>query len=203
MQKQITIIDYKCGNLKSVENAVKFVGAIPIIATSPDEILRSEKILLPGVGSFPAGMAKLSEMGLVKAIIKKAAEQTPLLGICLGMQLLFEHSEEHGGASGLGLMKGKVVRMTSQSQTVKLPHVGWNCIQPHKNSLVFGNAGYCYFVHSYKAVPDNPEDCVAFGQYEDIKFPAAVQCGNIYGSQFHPENSGQLGLDMLNQFSLL
>ena len=203
MSKNVTIIDYHCGNLKSVEQALRHCGAEVQVTTKLDQVLTASKLILPGVGAFPVGMAHLHEAGLVDAIKSKVAEGTPLLGICLGMQLLLEHSEEHGGADGLGLVEGNVVKMQSTQTSIKLPHIGWNKLELKKSDSLLTSDDYFYFVHSYKAVPKNHLDILATSRYEDIDFCSAIAKGNVWGVQFHPENSSKPGLEILRNFITL
>lgn len=197
---KITLIDYHCGNLKSVEQALQHCGAEVEMTSDPELIAQADKLILPGVGAFPVGMQKLIELNLVDVIIKKVQSGTPLLGICLGMQLLLERSEEHGGAQGLGLIKGEVKKIESSSVNFKLPHIGWNQVTIVKDDPVLTQEAYFYFVHTYQALPQESGSVLATCQYQDVTFCAAVSQRNIWGMQFHPENSSEQGLSLLRNF---
>lgn len=197
---RITVIDYHCGNLKSVEQALCHVGAEVEVTSEPEKLLAAEKLVLPGVGAFPVGMQNLHDLALVSPILQKAAEGTPLLGICLGMQLLFEHSDEHGGAMGLGIIDGKVKRILSTMTGLKLPHIGWNKTRIEKSDSILDESDYFYFVHNYIALPEQADAILASSTYGDVEFCAAISKGNIWGVQFHPENSSFQGLNMLSRF---
>lgn len=198
----LVVVDSGVANLRSVVNALRHLGAAPHIARAPADLDGAARIILPGVGAFEAGMAKLREGGYVEAIRAAAAKGTPLLGICLGMQMLFEASEEMGEHEGLGLIPGRVVRFPAGR--LKVPHMGWNQLQhmpgratsPLLDGIPAG--GYAYFVHSYYA--DTPPDfalaCCNYG----VDFPAIVGRGNVYGAQFHPEKSQSAGLRLLTNF---
>jgi len=194
----IVVIDSGVANLRSVANALRHLGAEMRIAQDADGLDGAHKIILPGVGAFEAGMKRLRECGFVGALAKYVEQGIPLLGICLGMQMLFERSEEMGDFEGLGLLPGKVVRFP---QGQKVPHMGWNQLLPHTASpLLRGIAAgdYAYFVHSYYAHAQ-PEDVLAGCEY-GITFPAVVARGSVYGAQFHPEKSQGTGLQLLRNF---
>ncbi|MCY7294351.1 imidazole glycerol phosphate synthase subunit HisH [Alteromonas sp. a30] len=204
MPSKVTIIDYHCGNLKSVEQAIAHIGAEVEMTSDPEVILAAEKLILPGVGAFPVGMENIKSLNLFDAIITKVNAGTPILGICLGMQLLLEHSDEHGGADGLGLIKGQVKKIVSTNPSLKLPHIGWCKLEVVKeNDALLSQADYFYFVHTYMALPENESAVLAKGQYEDVEFCAAVSQDNIWGMQFHPENSADAGLAILKAFAEL
>ncbi len=197
----IAIVDYDAGNLKSVEKAVLSLGYECAATKSPDDVLNAQKIILPGVGAFGDAMARLEKRGLAKAIKGAAAKKKPILGICLGLQLLFEESEESLGAEGLGLLKGSISAFPKKSG-YKIPHMGWNSIEIKKSGrlldgLVSGT--YVYFVHSYCAKAKNKNDVAATALYS-TDFDAAIEKDNIFATQFHPEKSGDAGLRILRNF---
>jgi len=195
----ITIIDYGMGNLKSVSKAFEKVGE-QVIVTNDSKIIReAEALVVPGVGAFGDAMKNLKAMGLIDIIKDKAREGIPLLGICLGMQLLFSDSEEGGTHKGLNLLKGSVVKFRGN---VKVPHVGWNQIKRvRQHKLVEGieDCSYFYFVHSYYVKPEIEELVVAVTPYS-VDFPAVVCRDNVMGVQFHPEKSSSRGLKILKNF---
>lgn len=196
----ITMIDYGGSNLRSVQKALEFVGAQVEVTADPAGVARAQKLVLPGVGAFGAGMKALRERGLAEAIIAAANHHIPLLGICLGMQFLFETSEEMGAHEGLGLIRGRVVRFPQNGLVV--PHMGWNQIEPtREHPLLVGVSpgNYSYFVHSYYCEPTNAAATLATTDYGQ-PFTAIVAQDNIYGIQFHPEKSQQVGLQILQNF---
>ena len=196
----IAIIDYGAGNLRSVRNALTYLGAEVITASTPDQLEGVDKIVLPGVGAFGAGINALRSAGF-EAPIKAAVEAgTPLLGICLGMQFLFESSDEMGQHQGLGLLPGRVMRFVSNG--LKVPHMGWNCLDVQQaNPLLEGvsSGAYAYFVHSYYVEATDPHDVLATTSY-GIPFAAVVGRGNVFGIQPHPEKSQSVGLRILKNF---
>lgn len=199
----IAIIDYGAGNLRSVQNAFRHIGAPAFTASSPDQLAGAAKIVLPGVGAFGAGMAALRERGFIEPIRRAASEGTPLLGICLGLQYLFESSEEMGLHEGLGLLGGQVKRFPADGP--KVPQIGWNQLDIQRESpLLRGvpQGAYAYFVHSYYADPADPADLVARAHY-GIPFATVVGRGNIWGIQPHPEKSQGVGLRILSNFAEL
>lgn len=196
----ITLIDYHCGNLRSVEQAFNYCGASVVTTSEPDVILNSTKLILPGVGAFPRGIGNLKALNLVEPILHKVQQGTPILGICLGMQLLFTQSEEHGGADGLNLLKGKVKTIPTKSKKTKLPHIGWNKIDVVRFGRVLKQTDYYYFVHSFAAIPESPEVIVATTRFDENNLCAAVEQSHIWGVQFHPENSAQQGLDLISRY---
>lgn len=201
----IAIIDYDAGNLKSVEKAFDYIGEKTIITRDNNTILNAEKVLLPGVGSYGVAMNKLQKYNLIDTIKEVTMKGTPLLGICLGLQLLFETSEETPGISGLSLLKGKIHRIPLTPDSLKVPHMGWNSLEhPRESRLFHGfvDNSYVYFVHSYYLKAHNEEDVVATTSYGTM-IHAAVERENIYGCQFHPEKSGDAGLSILKNFALL
>ena len=196
----ITLIDYGGSNLRSVHKALEFVGATVSIATQAGQIARAEKLILPGVGAFGAGMNALRERELAQAIRERANQGAPLLGICLGMQLLFKRSEEMGQHDGLGLVEGDVARLPAGGP--KIPHMGWNQIEhdgSHRLLAGVPPGAYAYFVHSYLCRPANPVATIAHADYGQ-PFAAIIVQDNIYGIQFHPEKSQQVGLTLLRNF---
>lgn len=210
---EVTVIDYGVGNLLSVSRALEHCGARVTITSDEATILTSTKVVLPGVGAFADGMAALRAQGLDSVVRQVAATGTPLLGICLGMQMLFDESEEFGATAGLGLISGRVVRipgMTITGEPHKIPHIGWNeLVLPAKrdswqSSLLADvePSEALYFVHSFMAEPALPEHRLADCRYGGILISAAVKRDNIMGCQFHPEKSGEVGLKILRRFIL-
>lgn len=198
----IAIIDYGAGNLFSVKNALDYLGIENIITNKADDLKRADKMILPGVGAFPDAMRMLKESGLVD-VIKDEATRKPLLGICLGMQMLFEKGYEFGETDGLGFIKGSVKLMEPEGN-LAIPHIGWNELQknvPCKLLDKCGEGEYVYFVHSFAADCDS-ENVAAYCVY-GMKVPALVFEGNVYGAQFHPEKSGETGLNILRCFAQL
>lgn len=194
----IAIIDYGAGNLFSVKNALDFLGFENKITASADDLRAADRLILPGVGAFPDAMRMLGESGLI-GVIKEETRKKPLLGICLGMQMLFEKSYEFGETEGLGLIEGTVKLM--QPEGLAIPHIGWNSLEfNEKCPLLDGckDGDYVYFVHSFAA--DCPSENVAAYCDYGMKVPALVFSGNVYGAQFHPEKSGETGLNILRRF---
>ena len=192
------IVDYGVGNLKSVTNAMNYLGLKTRITSDRKELELADAIILPGVGAFPDAADKLRASGLDQVLIAQA-EQKPILGICLGMQLLLDRGEEVRECAGLGLVPGSVRRIETQ---LKLPHIGWNSLTfPNLSPLLAGveEGSYVYFVHSFCAVADDPKTVIARTDY-GVPVTAAVQKGNVYGCQFHPEKSGEVGLQILRNF---
>lgn len=191
------IIDYGAGNLFSVKNALDYLGIENTITNKPEDLRSADRLILPGVGAFPDAMRMLNESGLV-GVIKQEAKKKPLLGICLGMQMLFEKGFEFGETEGLGLIKGSVKLMTPNNLAV--PHMGWNELVLNNPCKLLEKGGeYVYFVHSYAADCPN-ENVSAYCDY-GMKVPALVFSGNVFGAQFHPEKSGEAGLAMLKRFA--
>lgn len=197
----IAIIDYDAGNLKSVEKALQHLGEECKITRDANEILRADKVILPGVGAFGDAMEKLEHFGLVSVIHDVAAKNTPLLGICLGLQLLFESSAEAKGVKGLGLLPGKIVAFPKK-EGYKIPHMGWNSLSIKEGAALFkgiSQEAYVYFVHSFYLEAGDEKDVAATTEYI-TNVHASVECGNIYACQFHPEKSGDVGLQILKNF---
>lgn len=196
--KKIAIIDYGMGNLRSVQKAFESFGATCSITSDSKEILSSSGVILPGVGAFPDAMGSIKKLGFDVALKKAVDKKTPILGICLGMQLLFDSSSEIRDTKGLGLIKGNIEKFEVD---LKIPHMGWNNLNIIKeNALLQGvkNNSYVYFVHSYYAKL-NEQNLNADTVY-GIKVPAVVSSGNVFGTQFHPEKSGEPGIQMLKNF---
>ena len=199
---KVTIIDYGLSNLLSVQHAFARFGAETLLTSDPAEVLRADALVLPGVGAFRDGMAGLEKLGLIEPIRQKAAAGTPLLGICLGMQMLFEKGYEFGETDGLGLIPGCVQRIDSGG--LKIPHMGWNDLTVLHDCALSADVqdgDYVYFVHSYRA--ETSYDYIScYATYHE-KIPGLVFCDNIYGAQFHPEKSGQVGMGILKNFARL
>ncbi len=209
--KKILIIDYGLSNLHSVKNAFASCGINAIISSNSIDITDSDVLILPGVGAFEDGMNGLTALGLTTPIKQRVSEGTPLLGICLGMQMLFDESEEFGIHDGLGLIPGRVVKIPSISTDntpQKVPHISWNPLYIPNGKTSFDgsilaniNEGEeCYFIHSYEAKPAVHEHCLAETEYGGRRICAVVQNENVLGTQFHPEKSGEVGLRILKQF---
>ena len=197
----ISIIDYDAGNIKSVEKALTHLGHEAVITRDKDVILSSDKVILPGVGAFGDAMAKLREYNLVNVIYDVVDKKIPFLGICLGLQLMFESSEESKGVTGLGLLPGKILRIPDK-EGLKIPHMGWNDIKVREDSKLFQGLPenpYVYFVHSYY-LKAGDEDIVAATTDYSVKIHAAVEKDNLFACQFHPEKSSEVGLQILDNF---
>ena len=197
----IAIIDYDAGNIKSVEKALHYLGEETTVTRDPQTLLNADKVILPGVGSFGQAMENLHTYGLVPVIHEIVEKKTPFLGICLGLQLLFESSEETPGVEGLGILKGKIVKIPP-APGLKIPHMGWNNIKVKEDSRLFKGLPdnpYVYFVHSYYLQADD-EDIVAATTEYGVKIHAAVEKDNIFACQFHPEKSSTVGLQILKNF---
>lgn len=198
----IAVIDYGAGNLQSVKKALDFIGCENIATANADEIANADGLILPGVGSFGDAMASLRERGLDKVIESEVKKGKPLFGICLGLQLLFEESEESPNVKGLGLLKGKIRKIPKQ-EGIKVPHMGWNSLEIKNKSGIFENVNdgeFVYFVHSYYLTADNESD-VSARTFYSVPIDAAVCHENISAVQFHPEKSGECGLKMLRSFA--
>lgn len=200
----ITVIDYGIGNLRSVTKALEFLGCQVTLTSDPNEVMRANKLVLPGVGAFGAGMRNLTQLGLVDAIRDAVQRGTPLLGICLGLQLLFDESEEMGRHEGLKLVRGKVVRFP-ETNNIRIPHMGWNALKIRKSEPLFKgvpDGAMVYFVHSYFPVPDD-NSVIAATTEHGVEFVSAIAIDNIFGTQFHPEKSSKVGLQILRNFVVL
>lgn len=195
----VAIIDYGAGNLQSVKNAFDFLGVESVITSNSKEIINADKVVLPGVGAFGDAMTALCKSGLDEVVREICKINKPILGICMGEQLLFEESEESPGIKGLGILKGKIVRIPDCGQ--KIPHIGWNSLKIAKDSKILCGIGedpYVYFVHSYYLEAE--EDVVsAYTEYGG-NLAVAVEKGNIFATQFHPEKSGEIGMKILRNF---
>ncbi|GIO89358.1 MULTISPECIES: imidazole glycerol phosphate synthase subunit HisH [Paenibacillus] len=199
----IAIVDYGMGNLHSVSKAVERLGFEPLVTGDREELLSANGVILPGVGAFGDAMEQLRQTRLDAVMKEAAAVGKPLLGICLGMQLLFSRSEEHGNHEGLDMLPGSVVRFAGGDY--KVPHMGWNALQFQKpeHPLLAGlEEGHVYFVHSYHVLPEAQEDLLAVTDYGQ-PVTAIVGRGSVYGMQFHPEKSGELGMSLLRNFLAL
>ena len=197
----IAIIDYDAGNLRSVEKALEVLGSRAVITRNRDEILGADRVILPGVGAFGDAMEKLHQYELVDTIRQAAASGKPFLGICLGLQLLFESSEESPGVEGLSVLPGKILRIPDYPG-LKIPHMGWNSLSVTPGARLFRgieNGAYVYFVHSYYCKADDESIVAATTEYS-THIHAAVERGNVFACQFHPEKSGSVGLQILKNF---
>lgn len=197
----IAIIDYDAGNIRSVEKALQFLGQEVKITRDREEILGADKVVLPGVGSFGDAIGKLHQYGLVEVIRQVAEKKTPFLGICLGLQLLFERSDESPGVEGLGILKGEILRIP-EGEGRKIPHMGWNSLELRNQGRLFaGISGepYVYFVHSYYLKARDEQIVKATTEY-GVTIHASVEQDNIFACQFHPEKSSDTGLKILKNF---
>jgi len=203
----IVIIDYGMGNLMSVKNALDFLGLESKISSDEEEIRNANGLILPGVGAFPDAMDNIERLSLDKMIREEVAKNKPLIGICLGMQLLFENGFEGLERKGLGLLKGSIVKMKDDKKNnIKIPHIGWNNLIYNKKDELFNSieeGKFVYYVHSYFVQDYNDEDLVAYSEYGENKIPGMVRCNNVMGAQFHPEKSGTVGLTILKNFGEL
>ena len=207
--KRITIIDYECGNILNLTRAIKFLDYEVEITRDNKKIINSSHVILPGVGAFGNAMKQIERYDLHSAILEYAKLNKPLLGICLGMQILLTASYEFGFHKGLGLIEGKVIKISNnKNKEIKIPHIGWNELYPSNDKKAWNNkilrnsliGKSFYFVHSFVCLTKNPETTIAVCNYSDISIPAVVATGNIFGCQFHPEKSADSGLSFLKNF---
>jgi imidazole glycerol-phosphate synthase subunit HisH len=199
---KIAIVNYGMGNLASVRRAFEDIGADAYIADHPVALYEANRVVLPGVGAFGEGMKNLRAAGWTEALRDAVSQGKPLLGICLGMQMLAGTGEEGGTSDGLGLIPGKVRRLDTLGCKLRIPHVGWNEVQFKTNDAIFGGIPDCsdfYFVHSYVLIPDDAGHLIATAPY-DCEVPAVVRNGNVFGAQFHPEKSSRAGRQLLRNF---
>ena len=197
----VAIIDYDAGNIRSVEKAIRYLGKEVTVTSDPEKILAADRVILPGVGAFGDAMKRLHAMGLVEVIRQVADRGTPFLGICLGLQLLFEKSEESPGVPGLGLLQGEILRLP-ELPGLKVPHIGWNSLKyPNPGRLFRGipEDSYVYFVHSYYLKAQDEGIVTATTEYGTLVH-ASVESGNLFACQFHPEKSSETGLTILENF---
>ena len=200
----IAVIDYDAGNLKSVEKALLSLGEEVLVTRDRQELLHADKVILPGVGHFGDAMEKLRSFGLVDVVKEIAQSGKPFLGICLGLQLLFERSEEAPGVEGLGILKGEILRIPDD-RGLKVPHIGWNSLKLQNQGRLFRGLEeepYVYFVQSYYLKAAEPQIVKAVTEY-GVRIDASVEQGNVFACQFHPEKSSRTGLAILNNFSKL
>jgi glutamine amidotransferase len=200
---RLAIVDYKAGNLTSVKLALETVGAAGTITSDPEIIRSSGRVIFPGVGAAGAAMENLRRFGIDEALKDVVQNGKPLLGICVGMQVLLEHSEEDGGTAMLGIIPGRVVRFQPPDRRDKVPQIGWNSVEQKTDLPIFTDiptGSDFYFVHSYYPVPQNPMHVAALTEYAGIAFASVIQYENITATQFHPEKSGKIGLQLLENF---
>lgn len=198
----IAVIDYDAGNLKSVEKALNYLGEETIVTRDCREILMADKVILPGVGAFGEAMERIKQYELDKVIREVADRQTPFLGICLGLQLLFAGSEESGGAEGLHILDGEIVRIPAE-EGLKIPHIGWNSLHLQNQGRLFSGieeGAFVYFVHSYYLRAKDDKIVKASAEY-GVEIHASVEQGNVFACQFHPEKSSSVGLQILQNFA--
>ena len=197
----VAIIDYDAGNIKSVEKAFQFLGRQVTVTRNPQEIYRADHVVLPGVGSFGDAMRKLDEYGLTEVIHEVTSQEIPFLGICLGLQLLFDRSDESDGVKGLGILRGEILKIPAE-QGLKVPQIGWNSLQYPSRGRLFRQVpenSFVYFVHSFYLRAQNPDIVKATAEY-GVKVDASVEDGNIFACQFHPEKSSDIGMQILTNF---
>ncbi|NOY14457.1 MAG: imidazole glycerol phosphate synthase subunit HisH [Deltaproteobacteria bacterium] len=206
----INIIDYEMGNLRSVEKAFETLGFAVRVSSDPNDIKTADKVVLPGVGAFRDCINNLREGGFVAPLLAHVEAGKPLLGICVGMQMLFDESEEFGRHQGLGLIRGRVVRfpsgMEEHGERLKVPHMGWNNISLKQQSPLFAgveDGSFVYFVHSYYCAAENPAEVAASCGYGDVEFCASLRRDNLMATQFHPEKSQTVGLQIFKNFGEL
>ena len=209
LSKKITIIDYGCGNILNLARAIKFIGYEVDITHDKNKIINSSYVILPGVGAFGNAMKQIEKYNLHNIILEYAKSNKPLLGICLGMQILLTVSYEFGVHKGLGLIEGKVIKISNEkNKEIKIPHMGWNEIYPNNNKKEWKNkilksssiGKSFYFVHSFVCITKDYDSTIAVCNYSDISIPAVVATGNVFGCQFHPEKSADNGLAVLKNF---
>jgi imidazole glycerol-phosphate synthase subunit HisH len=200
----IAIVDYKAGNLTSVRLALEHLGVEATITQNPAEILAADRVIFPGVGAAGSAVANVDELGLREPLKAVVAKGTPFLGICLGMQILFAHSEEDGGVDCMGLVPGEVKMFRPSDPLCKIPQMGWNTVELQKAHPLFGgieDESEFYFVHSFYAMPSDSAYTLAETEYADVRFTSVVGKDNLIATQFHPERSGRIGLKFLENFS--
>ena len=209
LSKKITIIDYGCGNILNLVRAIKFIGYEVDITHDKNKIINSSYVILPGVGAFGNAMKQIEKYNLHNTILEYAKSNKPLLGICLGMQILLTIGYEFGVHKGLGLIEGKVIKISNEkNKEIKIPHMGWNEIYPNNNKKEWKNkilknssiGKSFYFVHSFVCITKDYDSTIAICNYSDISIPAVIATGNVYGCQFHPEKSADNGLAVLKNF---
>ena len=209
LSKKITIIDYGCGNILNLARAIKFIGYEVDITHDKNKIINSSYVILPGVGAFGNAMKQIEKYNLHNTILEYAKSNKPLLGICLGMQILLTVSYEFGVHKGLGLIEGKVIKISNEkNKEIKIPHIGWNEIYPNNNKKEWKNkilknssiGKSFYFVHSFVCITKDYDSTIAVCNYSDISIPAVIATGNVFGCQFHPEKSANNGLTVLKNF---
>ena len=209
LSKKITIIDYGCGNILNLARAIKFIGYEVDITHDKNKIINSSYVILPGVGAFGNAMKQIEKYNLHNTILEYAKSNKPLLGICLGMQILLTVSYEFGVHKGLGLIEGKVIKISNEkNKEIKIPHMGWNEIYPNNNKKEWKNkilknssiGKSFYFVHSFVCITKDYDSTIAVCNYSGISIPAVIATGNVFGCQFHPEKSADNGLAVLKNF---
>jgi len=199
----LAIVDYRAGNLTSVRLAFEAIGVDGHVTQDGQEILAAERVVFPGVGAAGAAMENLRELGLLEVLRTVVSRGVPFLGICIGMQLSFDSSQEDGGTKCIGLVPGEVARFEPSNPACKIPHMGWNTVsvtKPHPLLDRIENDSEFYFVHSYYPVPADPAYTMGETQYADVRFASAVGKDNLFATQFHPERSGRIGLKLLENF---
>ena len=213
----VAIVDYGMGNLYSVQQACRIVGLSASITSSPEEVVAARAVILPGVGAYPDAIATLERLGLASAVREVAASGRPLVGICLGMQLMMSESEEFGRHAGLGIVPGRVLKLPTEERgvRVKVPQIGWTAVHrptrgvsggdPWRETLLDGtpDGEPMYFVHSYFVAPERDDAAIAISRYGDVEFCSALAVGNVVGCQFHPERSGRAGLHLYQNLARL